>query len=174
MTTLEMMDVGLFWVVSGGSTSQTLFDLWSLAFQSYFITLNICRVMAIVRNKFEVWTFSLRPGLKQCCTSTSCESWPRSPPHEEPFPISNLWWPSFWKEEVPIHISIWSKCLSVSQRDGRLNDEIEQKKTDWWSYYQTRNRNGAALVNALEKSAVHRWPNADDVLQRKHFTFIKC
>ena len=41
--------------------------------------------MTIVRNKFEVWSFSLRPELKQCCTSTSCESWPRTPQHEEPF-----------------------------------------------------------------------------------------
>ena len=34
---------------------------------------------------------------------------------------SYLWWHSFWKEEVAIHIS---------QRDGRSKDEIEQKKTE--------------------------------------------
>ena len=49
-----MMDVGLFSVVSGGSKSKTLFDLLCLAFQSHFITLNICKVMTIVRNKFKV------------------------------------------------------------------------------------------------------------------------
>ena len=43
---------------------------------------------------------------------------------------SNLWWHSFWKEEVAIHISKWSTSLSVSQRDGRSKNEIEQKKTD--------------------------------------------
>ncbi len=37
-----MMDVGLFWVVSGGSTSKTLVDLWSLVFQQNFIPLNRC------------------------------------------------------------------------------------------------------------------------------------
>ena len=46
--------------------------------------------MKIVRNKFEVWSFSLGPELKQCCTSTSCESWPRTPPHEEPFLFQSL------------------------------------------------------------------------------------
>ena len=46
--------------------------------------------MPIVRNKFSVWSFSLRPELKQCCTSTSCESWPRTPPHEEPFLFQSL------------------------------------------------------------------------------------
>ena len=30
--------------------------------------------MTIIRNKFEEWSFSLRPELKQWCTSTSCES----------------------------------------------------------------------------------------------------
>ena len=43
---------------------------------------------------------------------------------------SHLWWHSFWREEVAIHISKWSTSLSVSQRDGRSKDEIEQKKTD--------------------------------------------
>ena len=30
------------------------------------------------------------------------------------------------------------------------------------------------LVYALEKSAVNKWPNADVILQREHFTFIRC
>ena len=91
MTTLVMMYDG-YWIVVlfGGSTSRTRFDLWSLVFQQYFITLNRCKVMTIVINKFEVWSYSLRSEFKQCCTSTSCESWPRTPPHEEPFLFQSL------------------------------------------------------------------------------------
>ena len=46
---------------------------------------------------------------------------------------SNLCWHSFWKEEVAMHISKFSTSLSVSQRDSRSKDEIEQKKFDWWN-----------------------------------------
>ena len=53
---------------------------------------------------------------------------------------SNLWWHSFWKEEVAIHISKWSTSLSVSQRDGRSKDEIEQKKTDEISIKREKQR----------------------------------
>ena len=38
---------------------------------------------------------------------------------------SNLWWHSFLKE-VAINISKWLTSLSVSQRDGRSKNEIEQ------------------------------------------------
>ena len=60
---------------------------------------------------------------------------------------SNLWWHSFWKEEVEIHIWKWSTSLSVSQRDGRSKDEIEQKKTDdWWFSIDLKNRFGQSMT----------------------------
>ena len=67
-----------------------------------------------------------------------------NPRHQElhymnnPF-YSNLWWHSFLKEEVAIHISEWSTNLSVPQRDGRSKDEIEQKKTDLLNSTQEKN-----------------------------------
>ena len=166
MTTLVMMYDG-YWIVVlfGGSTSRTRFDLWSLVFQQYFITLNRCKVMTIVINKFEVWSYSLRSEFKQCCTSTSCESWPRTPPHEEPFLFQSLVALILKRRSGNTHFAAWR---SFERRD--------RTEKDWYMKLVSneKNRDGAALVYALEKPAVNRWPNAGVVLQREHFTFINC
>ena len=126
----------LFWVVSGGSTSKTLFDLWSLAFRWYFITLNRCKVMTIVRNKFEVWSFSLRPELKQCCTSTSRESWPRTPLHEEPFLFQSLV-EFILKRSSNTHFEMVNELLSLvawrsfERRDRTEKNWLMRLVSDW-------------------------------------------
>ena len=129
MTTLEIMDVGLFWIVSGGSTRKTLFDLWPLAFHEYFITWNICWVMKIVRNKFDIWSFSLRPELKQCCTSTSCESWPRTPPHEEPFLFQSLVAFILKRRSSNTHFEMVNEPLSLAA--WRSFERRDRTEKDW-------------------------------------------
>ena len=85
--------------------------------------------MTIVRNKFEVWSFSLRPELTQCCTSTSCESWPRTPPHGEPFLFQSLAAFMLKRRSSNAHFEMVDEPLSLAA--WRSFERRDRTEKDW-------------------------------------------
>ena len=85
--------------------------------------------MTIVRNQLEVWSFSLRPELKQCWTSTSCESWPRTPPHEEPFLFQSLVAFILKRRSSNTHFEMVNEPLSLAA--WRSFERRDRTEKDW-------------------------------------------
>ena len=108
--------------------------------------------MTIVRNKFEVWP-GLRPGLKQRCTSTSCESWPRTPPHEEPFLFQSLVAFILKRRSSHTHFEMVDEPLSLAAR--RSFERRDRTEKDWWSCYQTRKTDDARRRRCSSKKTFH-------------------
>ncbi len=90
--------------------------------------------MTIVRNQLEVWSFSLRLELKQCWTSTSCESWPRTPPHEEPFLFQSLVAFILKRRSSNTHFEMVNEPLSLAV--WRSFERRDRTEKDWWNEKQ--------------------------------------
>ena len=84
--------------------------------------------MTIVRNKFEVWSFSLRPELKPYCTSTSCQSWPRTP-HEGPFLFQSLVALIWKRRSSNTHLETVNEPLSLAA--WRSFEGRDRTEKDW-------------------------------------------
>ena len=85
--------------------------------------------MTIFKKKFEVWSFSLGPRLKQCRTSTSGKSWPITPPHEEPFlfqsPVAFI----LKRRSSNAHFEMVNQPLSLAAR--RSFESRDRTEKDW-------------------------------------------